>query len=172
MPMLRQLPEGFSYHFFVSYTTRDGLRKYMPTVDRLCQQLRNRGFAQAPPFFFDRLTLPQKPTTDPELAIALQEGIAHSVCMLAFLSRSYHLSYWCLSEWHGMEAYERIDGPPLIDPFFCGGGYRWPPALGSPREGRELRPDMGPAELLDVVEATDRFIESAAARRSRLSRSV
>ena len=100
-----KLPRPFSYHVFISYTTREAeIAEITPTINQFCNSLRRAGFEVAP-VFFDRLTIGSEPRNETELETILGAGIRKSCCMIAFVSPGYLESAWCIYEWRRMNSY-------------------------------------------------------------------
>lgn len=96
-------PHPFSFHFFVSYTTReDEVKALLPTLEHFARELKARGFEGHIPFWFDRIAIGKFEGSDDELRCTLAHGINHCTAMIGFISPGYIESHLCKFEWAHM----------------------------------------------------------------------
>jgi hypothetical protein len=95
-------PPYLTYHFFVSYTTREAeVKEILPTIDEFVEELKAAGL-RAAPVFFDRFSMGRWDGSNEALALTLRDAICESICMIAFVSPGYVESEWCQLEWQEM----------------------------------------------------------------------
>jgi hypothetical protein len=95
-----QSSNPFKYHFFVSYTTREGeVQAALPYVKEFVRGLENHGF-RAWPFWLDLAQIHDPMINrNEELEALLRDGVHTSTALLAFCSPGYFTSYYCKLEW-------------------------------------------------------------------------
>jgi hypothetical protein len=90
----------FSYHCFLSYTTREKeVREVQPRVDKLIERFTNYGY-QVAPIFYDHYIFGSR--TPSNLRAALSRANHESAFMVILVSPGNFTSPWCIFEWSCM----------------------------------------------------------------------
>lgn len=170
---------GFSYHFFVSYTTReDEVRIIKPFVDDYGKALGQRlGF---PPIYYDGWYIKKSKYHHPEeLRSTLSKAIRESAFTVSFLSPHYLRSEWCRFEWQETERVHSVRPNPAPEksilpitwkrikysesPNLCERHQTWryhsPVDVSAELYGHNYGPKYGTA-LIECVNATVAFINA------------